>query len=97
MPSTTNTNKAIEFCMRLLTFNPNYDKQYIRIIRIIRSYISSMKSLPGMPFKGFVINAGFVDDILYIGLGVPEVGDSSLFLMNPMWMTPQHMILWKMC
>ena len=95
IPPTThvNTRLTIKYCLANLAPHPRYNTQCIRILHILRSYISSMNDIS----EGFVINIGTgVDNNLYIGLGEPD-GDDSMMVILPEWMTPQHMLLFHMC
>jgi hypothetical protein len=94
IPPTPDTKFTIDYCMQQLVLHPSYNKNDLRMLVMVRSYISSMVE---SHIDGFVINAGVIDDILYIGFGVPEIEDDTCMLfMVPKWMTPQHMAMFHM-
>ena len=86
--------KDREKLLNNLDQHPSYEPSMRRTLHTIKSFISGMVQFPK---QGLVINAGIVDSILYIGVGVPEEEENeSMFLILNKWMTPAHMNMWKM-
>ena len=92
IPPTIDTKSTIDYCMQQLVTHPSYNENDLRMLVMVRSYIYNM-----VGSQGFVINAGVIDDILYLGFGVPpEIYDETRVLFMEEWMTPQHMAMWNM-
>jgi len=84
-----------EICDNILVYDHRLHIQYKRIFMMLRSYILNMTDLP---LNGLAINIGIVDNILYIGMGVPSEKETEYmyFITDNRWMGPMHMKMWNM-